>query len=93
MINKQLRENLKEYGEQNDVAIEIMDNPSFDNSIVGITTEHKLVYDYNKMVAEYMKDEHCKREVAIEFINYNTMRDLPYRSYIVITPIKEIEML
>lgn len=59
----------------------ILDNPSFDYSIVGYSLDGKLIYDYNKMVEEYFndnKDSGIEYVDAIEFIEYNTMRALPY---------------
>ena len=63
--------------ELDDGAI-VFDNPSFDNSIIGITTDGKAVYDYDKMVEELMKDEDCSEQEAIDWIDYNTIRVIPY---------------
>lgn len=79
MIDKAVRETLKEYGERHDVAIEILENPSFDKSIIAITNDNRLVYDYHKMVREMMKDDKCNWETAVEFIEVNTIRDLAFR--------------
>ena len=56
----------------------VFDNPNFDNSIIGITTDGKAVYDYEKMVAELMEDDHISEQEAIDFIEYNTIRAIPY---------------
>lgn len=56
----------------------LFDNPSFDNSIIGIDSAGSVVYDYDKMVEELMQDDGITMEEAIEFIEYNTMRALPY---------------
>ena len=56
----------------------VFDNPSFDNSIIGITTDGKAVYDYEKMVAELMEDDDISEQEAIDFIEYNTIRAIPY---------------
>jgi hypothetical protein len=56
----------------------VFDNPSFDNSIIGITTDGKAVYDYEKMVAELMKDDDISEQEAIDWIEYNTIRAIPY---------------
>ena len=56
----------------------IFDNPSFDNSIVGVTTEGRAVYDYWKMVAELMEDDNISEQDAIDWIEYNTIRSIPY---------------
>ena len=56
----------------------VFDNPSFDNSIVGVTTDGQAVYDYDKMVEELMNDEDISEEEAIDWIEYNTIRAIPY---------------
>lgn len=75
MINKNIREELKEK-EYNDTIL--FDNPSFDNSIVGYTEEGRVIYDYSLMVSEFAKENNCTEFDAIEFIDYNTLRALPY---------------
>lgn len=57
---------------------EIYKIDGFDNSVVGITIDNKLVYDYDLMVLEYCKDNDCDLIDAIEWIEYNTIRSLPY---------------
>jgi hypothetical protein len=56
----------------------VFDNPSFDNSIIGVTTDGCAVYDYNKMIEELMKDEQISEQEAIDWIEYNTIRAIPY---------------
>ena len=70
-VNLQLRAELPED------AI-VFDNMSYDGSIVGVTTDNRVVYDYDKMVEELMADEGWSYEEAAEWINYNTIRSLPY---------------
>lgn len=70
-INLQLRSELPE-------EAVVFDNASYDNSIVGITIDNRIVYDYDKMVAELMTDEECSYEDAIDWIDYNTIRSIPY---------------
>ena len=53
-------------------------NPSFDNSIIGVTTDDRVVYSFEKMVEELMNDDDISEIEAIEFIEYNTIRSLPY---------------
>lgn len=54
------------------------ENPALDKSIVGITDDGRLVYDYEKMIDELSEDDKISREEAQEFIDYNTMRAPPY---------------
>ena len=82
MVNEKLRKAMANYCEDN--ALEeseqplIFDNHVYDNSIVGISNDGRIVYDYSSMVQEFMNDEDCSEEEAIEWIEYNTMRSLPY---------------
>ena len=70
-VNLELRSELPEE------AI-VFDNMSYDNSIVGVTTDGRVVYDYDKMIEELMQDEEWSYEDAVEWIEYNTIRSLPY---------------
>ena len=74
MINKKFREQIA--NELEDSII--LDNPSFDNSIIGFTDDGNLVYDYNRMVVEFSEENGITDIEAIEFIDYNTIRALPY---------------
>jgi hypothetical protein len=49
-VNQQLRSELPE-------SAIVFDNMSYDGSIVGVTTDGRVVYDYDKMVEELMEDE------------------------------------
>lgn len=54
------------------------ENPSFDNSIVAVDYDGRLIYDYDLMVEELMKQDDISGEEAIDFIFYNTLRSLDY---------------
>lgn len=56
------------------------DNPSFDNSIIAVDYYGRLIYDYDLMVEELMKNNNISGEEAIDFIGYNTLRSLDYQS-------------
>lgn len=70
------------YGED----LVILDNPSFDSAIVGVSSDDRVIYDYDKMVDSLMHDESFKDdegnylsyEDAIDWIDFNTLRALPY---------------
>lgn len=53
-------------------------NQSYDNSIIGTTFDGRAIYDFDKMVQELMTDEGWTEEEAIDWIEYNTLRVLPY---------------
>ncbi len=56
------------------------DNQSFDNSIIAVDYYGRLIYDYDLMVEELMKNDNISGEEAIDFIGYNTLRSLDYQS-------------
>ena len=56
----------------------VFDNHAYDNSIIGTTFDGRAIYDFNKMVQELMNDEGWTEEEAIEWIEFNTIRAIPY---------------
>ena len=56
----------------------LLDSYSYDDALVGVTEDGRAVYDFNKMVAWLMETEGLSKEEAIEWIEYNTIRALPY---------------
>lgn len=56
----------------------ILDNSSYDNSIIGTTIDGGIIYSLERMVEEYMSDEDCTEEEALDWIHYNTIRAIPY---------------
>lgn len=70
-INKEIRENIPEDSV-------VFDNASYDNSIIGVSTDGRVVYSFSKMVKELMTDNGWSEMDAIEWIEYNTIRALPY---------------
>ena len=56
----------------------ILDDSSYDNSIIGTTLEGGLIYSYERMVEEYMVDNDCSEDEALDWIGYNTIRAIPY---------------
>lgn len=69
---------INEYAQNNDLKIYKFESPSFDKSILGLSVDNKIIYDYELMVEEYMKDQNCDLDEAIDFIEYNTLRSLSY---------------
>ena len=43
-----------------------------------MTIDGRLIYEINRMIEEYANDNQCTEEEAIEWIEYNTIRALPY---------------
>lgn len=56
----------------------VFDNPEFDPAIVGVTDDGRVIYDYEKMITHLSKTAVISEADAIEFIEYNTIRALPY---------------
>lgn len=74
MINIELREYIESL---NPYAV-LFDNPAFDNSIIGISTSGNIIYDLKLMIEELATDDNITYEEAADFIDYNTIRALPY---------------
>ena len=85
----ELREYLEAQGHEGTVFFE---NPSFVKAITGITDSEQLIYDYDLMIAAAMEEEGWDAESAIEWIEYNTIRALPYMgddSPVILYPLKD----
>lgn len=83
MVNEKFRKAFDAYVDENEIQETygdalILGNPAYDNSIVGITEDGILIYDFNKMIEEFVEDEGCTVEEAVEWLEHNTMRALPY---------------
>lgn len=52
-------------------------NPDFQKAFIGITHDGRAVYSYSLMVASLI-EEGMDTEEAVEFIDYNTLRAIPY---------------
>ncbi len=70
MIIEEMRERLSHDGYD---GVILFDNQSYDKSLIGVTADGRAVYDYDRMVAEYMEDNGCDEMEAIEWIDYNTI--------------------
>lgn len=59
--------------------IVVFDNPSYVTAAIG-TDENsgRVIYDYEKMVEFLMETDGMTYEDAAEFIDYNTIRAIPY---------------
>jgi hypothetical protein len=51
---------------------------SYDDALIGVTEDGRAVYDFDKMVYWLMETEDFTMSQAIEWIEYNTIRSLPY---------------
>jgi hypothetical protein len=71
MVNLSVRERLTE-------GALVFDNPAYDNSIIGTTFDGRAIYDIEKMADELSTDDDISLEEAMDFIDYNAIRSLPY---------------
>lgn len=53
-------------------------NPDFVDAILGISDDGRVVYSYSRMAESLMLKEQMTYEEAVEFIDYNTIRSIPY---------------
>ena len=51
---------------------------SYDDALIGVTDEGRAVYDYQKMIEWIVRTQGWTEEEAAEWIDYNTVRGLPY---------------
>ncbi len=51
---------------------------SYDTALIGVSHDDRAIYDYDLMVEWLMGKEGFTEEEALEWIDYNTIRALPY---------------
>lgn len=56
----------------------MFENPDFDGCIIGVTTDNQAVYSLAQMVDWFVENNGGSISEALEFIEYNTLRALPY---------------
>lgn len=66
------------YADEHGIGIMLLNNPSFNNSIIGISYDDRVIYDMKLMIKEIMETDNITEAEAIEFIEYNTLRALSY---------------
>ena len=72
---EELREYLEAQGHEETTFFQ---NPSFVKAITGITDSEQLIYDYDLMILAAMEEQDWDYESAVEWIEYNTLRTIPY---------------
>ena len=58
-----------EYAGYEDVIV--YENPSYDDALIGITSDNRAVYDYEKMAEWLVANEGMNYDEAADFICYN----------------------
>ena len=95
MVKDELRQKIANEGYTNSV---FYDCQSYDDSIIGVDVNGKVVYIFNNMIDEYIHDNYPEEfktqeqfedacTSAIEWIDYNTIRATPYATSLGIPPI------
>jgi len=56
----------------------VLEGDEFANGAVGLSYDNHVIYSYNKIVESLMAYNNWSEDEAIEWIDYNTMRSLPY---------------
>lgn len=68
-------ERLLEYGYED---VKYLVNESYDDALIGVSEDGRAIYDFDKMV-EWLIDKYGWSDTeAIEWIEANTLRALPY---------------
>ena len=70
-----VKELISDYGYED---IIIFSNPDYASAFIGISEDNRAIYDYNKMIEFLVEEDEMTDIEAIEFIEYNTIRSLPY---------------
>ena len=74
------RQQLEEILEERELSDTVFfENPGYFNAIIGLSTDDRLVYSFDKMVQCLVDEDGMTEEDAIEFIEYNTIRALAYK--------------
>ena len=56
----------------------LLENYSYDSAIIGATKEGSVLYDYDLMIQWLQETEDFSYDDAVEWIEYNTLRAIPY---------------
>lgn len=80
MDNNELKEMISDYvlGDEEVLdSIIILEGNEFADGAIGITNDYHVVYSYERLVDSLAKT-YGTEEDAIDWLDYNTMRSLPY---------------
>lgn len=70
------RDLLNELGLEDSIVFE---NPDYDSAIIGYdANDNRIIYDFEKMAEHLMEVDGMEYDEAVEFIEYNTIRSIPY---------------
>jgi hypothetical protein len=69
------REKLLDLGYED---IIIFENESYDDALIGVSHDERAIYSFEKMIEWLVEKDGITQEEAIEWIEYNTIRAIPY---------------
>jgi len=75
MKQEEIKELIEELGYE---EVLLFESPSYNNAFIGLTEDGRAVYDYHDMVQCLVESDGMTEEEAEDFIQYNTIRALPY---------------
>lgn len=75
MYMRSAEEKLLDYGYE---GVKYLTNYSYDSALIGVTDDNRAVYDFGLMIEWLMTEEDFEYEEAIEWIEFNTIRAIPY---------------
>lgn len=58
--------------------IVIFKDESYDDALIGVSHDGRAIYSFEKMIAWLVKRDGMTETDAIEWIEYNTIRAIPY---------------
>ena len=56
----------------------LFEDYSYEDAFIGVTSDNRAVYDYDLMAKWLTTHTEMNEDEAIEWIDYNTIRSLPY---------------
>lgn len=59
-------------------GVKYLTNYSYDDALIGVSEDGRAIYDFDKMVEWLMNEVGLSDSEAVEWIEYNTIRALPY---------------
>lgn len=59
-------------------GIKYLTNYSYDDALIGVSEDGRAVYDYERMIDWLIEEEGFSDEEAVDWIETNTLRALPY---------------
>lgn len=75
MTLEQLKQLITDLGYEN---VRVFDDYDYADAFIGMSDDGRAVYSYDKMIEWLMLKENWTYEESVEWIDYNTIRALPY---------------